>query len=120
MLDIVNKYFPDILPEEVLKHYGYSSRPAGELGKSALYSASDTFVDVDFNQFEKLNDENILLKAENAELKRHLNTEERQAFMPAARFFLLKYLSGVKNIFRVKCFLYTAHKLNSRGVKRPL
>ena len=27
MFDYVNKYFPDILPEEVLKHYAY--RPSG-------------------------------------------------------------------------------------------
>ena len=38
MLDLVNKYFPDILPEDVLIHYGYTSRPDGEIGKSALYS----------------------------------------------------------------------------------
>ena len=38
MLDCVNNYFPDILPESVLKHYGYSSRPEGNIGKSALFS----------------------------------------------------------------------------------
>lgn len=37
LLDYVNKYFPDILPESVLKHYGYDSRPDGKLGESALY-----------------------------------------------------------------------------------
>ena len=37
LLDYVNRYFPDILPEEVLKHYGYDSRPDGVLGKDALY-----------------------------------------------------------------------------------
>ena len=37
LLDYVNKYFPDILPEEVLKHYGYDSRPEGTIGESALY-----------------------------------------------------------------------------------
>ena len=37
MLDLVNQHFPDILPEEVLKHYGYDSRPAGDLGEDALY-----------------------------------------------------------------------------------
>lgn len=38
LLDYVNQYFPDILPEDILKHYGYDSRPAGELGERALYS----------------------------------------------------------------------------------
>ena len=37
LLDYVNQYFPDILPEEVLKHYGHDSRPKGKLGEDALY-----------------------------------------------------------------------------------
>lgn len=37
LLDYVNKYFPDILPESVLRHYGYESRPEGKIGSSALY-----------------------------------------------------------------------------------
>lgn len=42
LLDYVNKYFPDILPEDVLKHYGYDSRPEGKLGESALFSRRDS------------------------------------------------------------------------------
>ena len=38
LLDFVNKHFPDILPESVLRHYGYDERPKGVLGESALYS----------------------------------------------------------------------------------
>ena len=38
LLDYVNEYFPDILPEDVLKHYGHDARPDGKLGESALYS----------------------------------------------------------------------------------
>ncbi|MGN1320259.1 MAG: hypothetical protein ACI4U6_03990, partial [Acutalibacteraceae bacterium] len=38
LLDYVNKYFPDILPESVLKHYKYTARPDGKLGESALFS----------------------------------------------------------------------------------
>ena len=41
LLDYVNEYFPDILPEEVLKHYGYDARPEGSLGEDALYSDRD-------------------------------------------------------------------------------
>lgn len=37
LLDIVNQHFPDILPEDVLKHYGYDARPDGDLGEDALY-----------------------------------------------------------------------------------
>ena len=46
LLDCVNDYFPDILPESVLKHYGYSSRPEGNVGKSALASR-----DVDYAEY---------------------------------------------------------------------
>lgn len=42
LLDLVNKHFPDVLPEDVLKHYGYDARPDGELGESALYSSHET------------------------------------------------------------------------------
>ena len=41
LLDYVNEYFPDILPEDVLKHYGHDARPDGKLGESALYSDRD-------------------------------------------------------------------------------
>lgn len=42
LLDIVNELYPDILPEEVLKHYGHTERPAGKIGESALYSSRNT------------------------------------------------------------------------------
>jgi len=37
LLDSVNTYFPDILPEGVLRHYGHEARPDGKLGESVLY-----------------------------------------------------------------------------------
>ena len=37
LLDYVNRYFPDVLPESVLKHYGHDARPAGELGANAFF-----------------------------------------------------------------------------------
>lgn len=46
LLDYVNNYFPDILPESVLMHYGYNSRPEGNIGKSALLSR-----DVDYAEY---------------------------------------------------------------------
>ena len=42
LLDYVNQYFPDILPEDVLKHFGHDSRPSGELGEDALYQDRDS------------------------------------------------------------------------------
>lgn len=38
LLDIARDNFPDILPESVLRHYGFDRRPEGKLGESALYS----------------------------------------------------------------------------------
>ena len=49
MLDYVNKYFPDILPEEVSKYYGHDSRPKGTLGENVLYS-KNTSVDSEGNE----------------------------------------------------------------------
>ena len=42
LLDFVNNHFPDILPESVLKHYGYDARPEGDLGDDALYQYADS------------------------------------------------------------------------------
>ena len=42
LLDYVNQYFPDILPEGALKHYGHDSRPNGDLGKDALYKTPNS------------------------------------------------------------------------------
>ena len=57
LIDYVNYYFPDILPESVLKHYGYSSRPEENVGKSALFSR-------DVNIDSRHNFSNALSKAE--------------------------------------------------------
>ena len=45
LLDFVNKYFPDVLLESVLKHFGHTERPAGELGKSELYQERESMED---------------------------------------------------------------------------
>ncbi len=41
LLDYVNRYFPDELPESVLRHYNHDRRPEGKLGESALYQQRD-------------------------------------------------------------------------------
>lgn len=38
LLKYVNRYFPDVLPMDVLSHYGHTQRPVGVLGESARYS----------------------------------------------------------------------------------
>lgn len=57
LLDYVNDYFPDILPEDVLKHYGHTARPEGKLGESALYSDRDQNVQEANRILQKQNDE---------------------------------------------------------------
>lgn len=47
LLDYVNQYFPDILPEDVLKHYGHDERPAGKLGADALFSFRAGYIPTD-------------------------------------------------------------------------
>ena len=42
LLDIARDNFPDVLSESVLRHYGYTERPDGVLGESALYSLKGT------------------------------------------------------------------------------
>ena len=41
LLNYVNKYFPDILPEDVLRHYKHEKRPTGDFSESVLFSDRD-------------------------------------------------------------------------------
>lgn len=41
LLGYVNRYFPDVLPESVLRHYNHDRRPDGKLGENALYQRRD-------------------------------------------------------------------------------
>lgn len=54
LLDYVNTYFPDILPEDVLRHYGHTERPSGRLGQSALYSTRDPRQAAELQKTQKL------------------------------------------------------------------
>ena len=59
LLDLVNQYFPDVLPEDVLKHYGHDARPEGDLGGDMLYSSHETETDLAptfYNQMGKVVD----------------------------------------------------------------
>ena len=42
LLDYINKYFPNILPEDVLRHYKHEERPSGDFSKDVLFSDRDT------------------------------------------------------------------------------
>lgn len=73
LLKYVNQNFPDVLPEDVLKHYGHDARPEGKLGESALYSDRDPSV-ARMNQ--ALEKENTRLKEDVAELKKLLKLQK--------------------------------------------
>ena len=78
LLDYVNKYFPDILPESVLRHYGYDARTDGELGKDALYSDRDNTSVYDvMGERDRLLKENEKFKAEIERLKERLKLERQ-------------------------------------------
>ena len=58
LLEYVNRYFPDILPESVLRHYGHTERPGGTLGESVLFSEKDNGISAydimgEYNALEK-------------------------------------------------------------------
>ena len=44
LLDYVNNYYPDILPESVLKHYGYENRPEGVFNKLPPFIYEKTYL----------------------------------------------------------------------------
>lgn len=44
LLDYVNEYFPDVLPQNVLEHYGRAQRPETELGRGMKYQERDVTI----------------------------------------------------------------------------
>lgn len=78
LLDFVNRYFPDILPESVWRHYGHAVRPDGELGKSALFSDRDP---------DALTNREILA-----------NLLETEDMSPSEKGFLTKYKNKLSTI----------------------
>lgn len=73
LLDIVNELYPDILPEEVLKHYGHTERPAGKIGESALYSSRNSGE----SRVDRLVRKNEELKAEAEYLKQVVQIQKQ-------------------------------------------
>ena len=73
VLRLVNDHFSDILPEEVLKHYGRTERPAGKIGESALYSSRNSGE----SRVDRLVRKNEELKAEAEYLKQVVQIQKR-------------------------------------------
>lgn len=89
LLDYVNRYYPDILPEDVLRHYGYTVRPDGVIGESALYSLKEEDNTSVFEDNEELAEsaedvQNMLrlVSTENNELRKAFDIRTvRQAYV---------------------------------------
>ncbi len=80
LLDSVNRYFPDILPEDVLRHYGHTERPAGRLGESALYSMRDPQQAAEWEEVrEILTEENRKLREDNENLQQLVELQQKVA-----------------------------------------
>ena len=80
LLDSVNRYFPDILPEDVLRHYGHTERPAGRLGESALYSMRDPQQIAEWEEIrEILTEENRKLREDNENLQQLVELQQKVA-----------------------------------------
>lgn len=68
LLNFVNEHFADLLPEDVLKHYGHDRRPDGSIGKDVLFSDRDsegnglTKEQIEYFKDSKVRDENGNLK----------------------------------------------------------
>ena len=60
LLESVNQYFPEVLPEDVLKHFGHDARPDGKLGESALYSTKNS---------DNLSNRSLLMRVDESSLE---------------------------------------------------
>ncbi|MBE6641923.1 MAG: hypothetical protein E7619_10115 [Ruminococcaceae bacterium] len=58
LLSLVNTHFPEILPADVLRHFGRDARPEGVLAPDILYSAGDTDVNTPETPLATVNDFN--------------------------------------------------------------
>ena len=93
LLDYVNEYFPDILPESILRHYGYDARPDGKLGEDALYSEKETTSVYDLmGEKDRLRKENEMLKKDLDRLKERLSLEKK---VTGGNYFEEKSLDAV-------------------------
>ncbi|MBQ2934440.1 MAG: DNA/RNA non-specific endonuclease [Clostridia bacterium] len=87
LLDYVNKYFPDILPESVLRHYGYEARPEGKIGESALFS-------LPIGKRRKAVKNNVIELSKNNELSKQIGDLRGAAKYKVIQQYILDVLSG--------------------------
>lgn len=112
LLDYVNRYFPDVLPESVLKHFGHTERPEGKIGESALFSRRSPYAKTDrealisaLERSEKVSDSD---KAKLGEYKDKLDMLDE----------FERYLDEIGE--EMKALAATDGRQGARGACRPL
>lgn len=120
LLDYVNRYFPDVLPESVLKHYGYDARPEGKIGESALFQDRDT---------DSISNRALLANAlesaaqndiERKRLEEYrgkidlLNSEEQKLQAIRSEIRELSFAKGPKDTKRIRDLQFEANKTANR------
>lgn len=89
LLDYVNEYFPDVLPQNVLEHYGRAQRPETELGRGMKYQERDTVS----QEIATLQND---LRQMRAELKRLKGSEGQVDLAAAAQYDAREALRAAK------------------------
>ncbi|MBR3844655.1 MAG: hypothetical protein IKM39_04030, partial [Clostridia bacterium] len=119
LLQYVNKFFPDVLPEDVLRHFGHNSRPDGELGKHVLFQSRDygTIGDVDVSA--ELAKDNAKLKKDNEYLRKLVGLTGGQYYtktsLGAATSYVMKEAGVSRGKERVQGMLQELYRYIAKG-----
>lgn len=120
LLDFVNNHFPDVLPESVLRHYGYDARPDGELGEDALYQYAD---------IDAIDNRTLLAKSlegatkndiEKTKLKEYqkkielINAEEKKLRELRAQIKEISFSKGARDTDKLKKLQFEANQAANR------
>lgn len=120
LLDYVNQYFPDVLPEEALRYYGHDSRPEGKLGEDALYKLpvgedtsprallANAFEGIITNDIEKRKIHEYKGKVE------MLNAEEQKLSELRAQIKELSFANGKRDTKKIKELQFDANHTANR------
>lgn len=119
LLDFVNKYFSDILPEDVLRHYGHVSRPDGKLGESALFSDRDPDALTPRNLLANALEESAVHEVEKKKLAEYkaniekLYANEQELYEVRKEIKELSFAPGKKDTAKIKKLQEKAIKLSN-------
>ena len=118
LLNYVNRYFPDSLPEDVLRHFGYRQRPAGKLGDSMLFQLrggmsnreilASVFMDAAKNEIERGKIREYQSKIEEQ------NAEEAKLYKVRAQLKEASFSPGKKDKAKISQLRDEATKLANR------